>query len=187
MTSALPSLLVCAALSAACNAPNAGDDAAAQPDASTPNDGATPADSSSSLDGARPDVAAQLDTGPAADVPSSEHPTTIGTGVCFSFATGTGSAANPCTADLFTLSGSRVDLGVGDRSAGLCLLPGTHPNLAAVPRDYAACNWSEYVEGGPSLANQGILVRGVGGTHHYRMWIQSNTQPSLVFRWDAID
>lgn len=196
MKSMLPSLLVGVALSAACSAPNSGDDAATQSDATrsdtaTTDTGSSTPDSSPSVDSGQPDVAAQTDTGPTPDASADEHPTTLSTKQCFFFATGMATLDNPCHGELFTLEGAMVDLGTGGGSnsgmGGLCEQPGTYPDLASVPHDYSACTWSEYVEGGGGLANHGILVRSMDNLHHYRMWIQSNALPNLVFRWDMID
>lgn len=133
-----------------------------------------------------PDAASTADSASQPDAAAGERSATIGTGVCFSFASGTGNSDNPCGNELYTLAGLNVDLGAG-RGETLCLLPGTFANLAAVPTDYASCMWTGYIEGAEGLANRGLIVRSVDGTHHYRVWIQSNTQPSLIFRWAPID
>jgi hypothetical protein len=85
------------------------------------------------------------------------------------------------------LSGAMVDLSNGAGSSQLCLLSGTFTSLAAVPSSYASCAWTTYIEGGGGLANQGVIVRGSTGTHHYRMWIASNTLPDLAFSFAQID
>ena len=63
---------------------------------------------------------------------------------------------------------------------------GDMDGLDMVPTSYAGCAWTGYVEGIVGLADTGyILVDGAG--HHYRMRIQSNTLPTLVFQLLKID
>lgn len=123
----------------------------------------------------------------AIDAMTTARHATVPTGSCFSFATGTYDSSNPCTADLYTLAGAKVDLASGSNMNSLCLLTGPYAGLADVPRSYASCAWTSYVEGGNGLANEGLIVAASGGTHHYRVYIESNTLPNLVIDWDAID
>jgi hypothetical protein len=85
------------------------------------------------------------------------------------------------------LEGGNVDLSNGAGSSQLCLLSGTFTSLSAVPSSYASCAWTDYVEGIGGLANQGLIVLDSTGTHHYRVWIESNTLPDLVFAFAQID
>lgn len=105
---------------------------------------------------------------------------------CFSLASGTANADNPCTSgDLYFLIGANVDLGdVGQM--GWCST-GAAADLDAVPTDYAACAWQSYVEGIEGLANTGYIVRDATAAHHYRFQIVDNTAPVLQFHYDAID
>lgn len=116
------------------------------------------------------------------------HHATIPTGSCFSFATGTYDSSNPCTAgELYTLAGANVDLSSGGSTNTLCELTGPYTRLTDVPRSYASCAWTTYIEGLAGLANEGLIVRDSTGAHHYRVYIVSNTLPNLTIDWDTID
>lgn len=87
--------------------------------------------------------------------------------------------------DLQTLSGINVDL--SGPNMVFCPLTGTYSTLADVPSDYAACNWTNYVEGAGNLANSGMICRDAAHAHHYKVRVISNTQPTLVFSYAQID
>ncbi len=87
--------------------------------------------------------------------------------------------------DMQGLAGANVDLSAPGE--GLCLLPGTYTTLASIPTDYTSCTFSSYVEGFEGLADHGLIVADAAGSHHYRVHIVSNTNPTLVFEFDAID
>ena len=110
---------------------------------------------------------------------------------CFTLATGTSDANNPCDGDLYFLTGANVDLGAAAAGTPYCIpasgMPAPAASLLDVPTDYSACMWTGYVEGGNGLANTGFIVRDASATHHYRMHVTSNTLPTFVFEYDAID
>jgi hypothetical protein len=108
-------------------------------------------------------------------------------GDCFTFALQTEQPYTTACGDLMALAGSMVDLSSGAGSSQLCLLTGTFASLGAVPSSYDSCDWTNYVEGGEGLADQGLIVIDSTGTHHYRVWIASNTLPDLVFAFAQID
>lgn len=114
---------------------------------------------------------------------------TIPPHTCFDLATGTGSAASPCKAHLYTWEGAKVDISAGSGFGGsnLCELAGTYADLSSVPTSYATCAWTGYVEGALGLAKHALIVRDEVGPHHYRVWIESNELPALIVRWSAID
>lgn len=89
--------------------------------------------------------------------------------------------------DFMALIGANVDLETGIGSSSLCLLSGTYTSLSQVPSSYASCAWMSYIEGAGGLAHQGVIVLDSSGTHHYRMWISSNTLPDLIFAFAKID
>jgi hypothetical protein len=112
-------------------------------------------------------------------------------GYCFTFATATGMDSHSMSCgDFLTLSGANVDLETDpgpDGMGGFCPLMGTFTTLASVPSSFAACAWTNYVEGIGGLANTGYIVRDAAHAHHYKMRVISNTQPTLIFSFAMID
>jgi hypothetical protein len=109
-------------------------------------------------------------------------------GGCFTLATGTANADNPClTGDLYFLTGVNVDLDSANLGTPAYCVTGAAADLAAVPSDYAACAWMGYIEGASGLQDTGYVVRDRTGAHHYRMQIVSNTLPNLQLHYAQID
>jgi hypothetical protein len=113
--------------------------------------------------------------------------TSLPAGDCFTFATKKAQPYTTACGDFMALTGAKIDLNAGAGSAQLCLLTGNYSSLAAVPTSYAACTWTSYIEGSAGLADSGVIVLDNTGQHHYRMWIEANELPNLLFSFAAID
>jgi hypothetical protein len=168
------------------DATSASDSAITLPDTTAMQDQAPPADTAASDASVTADSTAPSDGGGALDGSTDAHMVTIGADVCYTFATASGDYSDPCSGDMYTEAGANIDIAAGSGSSALCLVSGTYSSLAAVPSDYSTCAWSNYVEGGGGLTDQGLIVLDAAGVHHYRVWIQSNS-PNLVFSWDRLD
>ncbi|APR76252.1 Hypothetical protein A7982_01599 [Minicystis rosea] len=107
---------------------------------------------------------------------------------CLDLATGALDVANPCVGDLVFLQGINVDLSSnGGGSMVYCPKQGTFESLSSIPKDYATCPWTSYVEGADGLSNTGYVVRDAAAAHHYRFWIVSNLGSEITFALDKID
>jgi hypothetical protein len=112
----------------------------------------------------------------------------VSQGGCFTLATATASADNPClTGDLYFLTGVNVDLDSADLGTPAYCVKGSAADLDAVPSDYAACAWEGYIEGADGLQDTGYVVRDRTGAHHYRMQVVSNAVPDLKLHYAKID
>jgi hypothetical protein len=106
--------------------------------------------------------------------------------VCFTLATGATDTSAQCKGDLMFMVGGNVDLGAPGPQMPYCPQTGVFTSVDMVPTSYAGCAWTGYVEGIVGLADTGYILVD-GGGHHYRMRIQSNTLPTLVFQLLKID
>ncbi|MFT3772328.1 MAG: hypothetical protein QM820_43590 [Minicystis sp.] len=122
---------------------------------------------------------------------SEPAPTTVslaGGLTCLDLATGALDVANPCAGDVVFLQGINVDFSSNDAgSMVFCPKSGTFESLSSIPKDYASCPWTSYVEGADGLSKTGYVLRDAAGAHHYRFWIVSNLGSSITFALDKID
>jgi hypothetical protein len=179
----------CGSTSAASGDGGASFDGASVPDAAPSAEGGSDAGTPLSSADAAPSDAPGSDV--SSTLPDAATPMTYSApaGSCFDFVTGK-SVADCSAGSLMLLMGANVDLQSGPNgvsAAELCDLGMTYKRLADIPASYASCAWTDYVEGAGGLAGESLIVRNADGSHHWKVYIVSNTLPNLVFEYAAID
>lgn len=150
------------------------------------------------VDGSQPDAMMDMSapdmTAPDMTVPMGDIQTLdVNDGACYFIDADQLTDDNPCDGDLYLLTGFNVDLSCGGNDC-FCLIgsengwmPAEYGTLSDIPTDYAACQWTSYVEGIEGLTRVGLILRDRAGAHHYRFYIHDNTLPVLRYEIDQID
>lgn len=107
---------------------------------------------------------------------------------CVVLATATASASNTCSAgDFMLLSGANVDLESASPGMPVFCPEGSPASAAAIPSDYSACAWTDYLEGMGGLEGTGYIVRDRSGGHHWKMRIDTDQGTAFSASLVAID